>query len=79
MAHRARLVKRDDAPRQNKRTNVVASNRNVASGIAMLKEKPKRKCQQHLDFPGGHPSRYYRDPTLLNFGDLTGSGAFSVV
>ena len=35
--------------------------------------------QQHLDFPGGHPSRYYRDPTLLNCGDLTGPGAFSVV
>ena len=37
------------------------------------------KCQQHLVFPGGHPSRYWPDPTLLNFADRTRSGAFSVV
>ena len=36
-------------------------------------------CQQHLVFPGGHPSKYYPDPTLLNFADRTRSGAFNVV
>ena len=30
-------------------------------------------------FPGGHPSKYYPDPTLLNFADRTRSGAFNVV
>ena len=34
---------------------------------------------QHLLFPGGHPSRYWAGPTLLNFGDRTRTGAFSVV
>ena len=37
------------------------------------------ECQQHLVFPGGHPSKYYPDPTLLNFADRTRSGAFNVV
>ena len=27
------------------------------------------KCQRHLVFPGGHPSKYWPDPTLLNFAD----------
>ena len=30
-------------------------------------------------FPGGHPSKYYPDPTLLNFADRTRSGVFNVV
>ena len=34
---------------------------------------------QHLLFPGGHPSKYLAGPTLLNFGDQTRTGAFSVV
>src|SRR5215470_12254580 len=29
--------------------------------------------------PGGLPSKYYPGPTLLNFGDLTRTGAFNVV
>jgi hypothetical protein len=37
------------------------------------------KSQQHLVFPGGLPSKYYPSPTLLNFGDLTRTGAFNVV
>ena len=37
------------------------------------------KCQRHLVFPGGHPSKYWPDPTLLNFADRTRSGAFNVV
>jgi hypothetical protein len=37
------------------------------------------KSQQHLVFPGGLPSKYYPGPTLLNFGDLTRTGAFNVV
>jgi hypothetical protein len=39
----------------------------------------KSKSQQHLVFPGGLPSKYYPGPTLLNFGDLTRTGAFNVV
>ena len=38
-----------------------------------------QKSQQHLVFPGGLPSKYYPGPTLLNFGDLTRTGAFNVV
>ena len=37
------------------------------------------KCQQHLVFPGGHPSKYWPDPTLLNFADRTRSGVLNVV
>ena len=37
------------------------------------------KSLQHLLFPGGHPSKYWAGPTLLNFGDRTRTGAFSVV
>ena len=37
------------------------------------------KSQQHLVFPGGLPSKYYPGPRLLNFGDLTRTGAFSQV
>ena len=32
-----------------------------------------------LLFPGGHPSKYWAGPTLLNFGDRTRTGALSVV
>ena len=42
--------------------------------------KSKEKAsQQHLVFPGGHPSKYWLDPTLLNFADRTRSGVFNVV
>ena len=37
------------------------------------------KCQQHLVFPGGHPSKYWPDPMLLNFTDQTRSGVFNMV
>ena len=30
-------------------------------------------------FPGGHPSKYYPGPTMLNFGDRTRTGVFIVV
>ena len=30
-------------------------------------------------FPGGHPSKYYRSPMLLNFSDQTRTGAFNMV
>jgi hypothetical protein len=39
----------------------------------------KIKSQGHLVFPGSLPSKYYPSPTLLNFGDLTRTGAFNVV
>ena len=39
----------------------------------------KKWSLQHLRFPGGHPSKYLAGPTLLNFGDQTRTGAFSVV
>ena len=46
-----------------------------------LKEEKKKgkKSLQHLLFPGGHPSKYWAGPTLLNFGDQTRTGVFSVV
>ena len=42
-------------------------------------KKKKKKSLQHRLFPGGHPSKYWAGPTLLNFGDQTGTGAFNVV
>ena len=35
--------------------------------------------QQHPVFPGGHPSKYWLDSTLLNFGDRTRTGVFNVI
>ncbi|KAG8233046.1 hypothetical protein J437_LFUL004267 [Ladona fulva] len=37
-----------------------------------------QKYQQHPVFPGGHPSKYYPGPTMLNFGDRTRTGVFIV-
>ncbi len=31
-------------------------------------------CQQHQEFPGGHPSKYYPGPILLNFSVQMGTG-----
>ena len=39
----------------------------------------KFECQQHPVFPGGHPSKYWRCSTLLNFGDRTRTGVFSMI
>ena len=47
--------------------------------IKVKGKKKKKKSLQHLLFPGGHPSKYWAGPTLLNFGDRTRTGAFSVV
>ena len=55
---------------KNCRTVVVECN--------FLREK-KMKCQQHLVFPGGHPSKYWRGSMLLNFGDRTRTGVFSMI
>ena len=41
--------------------------------------KKKLICQQHPVFPGGHPSKYWRGSMLLNFGDRTRTGAFSMI
>ena len=35
--------------------------------------------QQHPVFPGGHPSKYWLDSTLLNFSDRTRTGVFNVI
>ena len=37
------------------------------------------KKVRHREFPGGPPSKYYPGPTMLNFSDLTRTGAFIVV
>ena len=37
------------------------------------------KCQQHPVFPGGLPSKYWRSSMLLNFGDRTRTGVFSMI
>ena len=45
-------------------------------------KRPKRqrkRSQQHPMFPGGHPSKYWRDSTLLNFSDRTRTGVFNVI
>ena len=39
----------------------------------------KKKRLRHREFPGGHPSKYYPGPTVLNFAERTRSGAFTVV
>ena len=31
-------------------------------------------CQQHQEFPSGHPSKYYPGPMLLNFSVQMGTG-----
>ena len=41
--------------------------------------KKKKRSLQHLVFPGGHPSKYWVGPTLLNFSDQTRTGVLSVV
>ena len=51
---------------------------NIQNYINKPKEK-KKKSLQHLLFPGRYPSKYWARPTLLNFGDWTRTGAFSVV
>ncbi len=43
------------------------------------KTEKKEKSLQHLLFPGGHPSKYWAGPTLLNFGDRTRTGVLNVV
>ena len=47
--------------------------------IAIKSKKKNVKSLQHPVFPGGHPSKYYLGPTLLNFGDQTRTGVFNVV
>ena len=32
--------------------------------------KKKKRSLQHMLFPGGHRSKYWAGPTLLNFSDL---------
>ena len=46
---------------------------------ANKKEGKKGECQQHPVFPGGHPSKYWRGSMLLNFGDRTRTGVFSMI
>ena len=42
-------------------------------------KKTTKVCPQHLLFPGGHPSKYWASPTLLNFSDQSRTRVFSVV
>ena len=39
----------------------------------------EEKRIEHHEFPGGHPSKYYHGPMLLNFSDQTRTGAFNMV
>ena len=41
--------------------------------------RTSKRGLRHLKFPCGLPPQYYSSPTLLNFGERTGSGAFNVV
>ena len=47
--------------------------------LGVKKKKGNVESQQHLLFPGGHPSKYWAGPTLLNFGDQTRTGVLNVV
>ena len=49
--------------------------------MEMVPEQSKSgsKSLQHGGFPGGHPARYWRRPTGLDFGDRTRTGTFPVV
>ena len=47
--------------------------------LSVENRKKKLICQQHPVFPGGHPSKYWRGSMLLNFGDRTRTGAFSMI
>ena len=42
-------------------------------------KRTKKRSQQHPVFPGGHPSKYWLDSTLLNFSDRTRTGVFNVI
>ena len=55
------------------RVSYVCSKRKLREGDA------KKRSLQHLLFPGGHPSKYWAGPTLLDFGDRTRTGVFNVV
>ena len=45
----------------------------------MVKEEViVKKSLHHQVFPGGHPSRYWPGPTMLDFGDRTRTGVFMV-
>lgn len=52
----------------------------VLEEIKKCKKRVKRLVsQRHAVFPSGHPSKYYPRPMLLNFGDRTRTGVFSMV
>jgi len=34
------------------------------------------KSQRHEEFPGGHPSKYYPRPSMLNFNGQMSTGVF---
>ena len=56
--------------------------RNLGPKSKEILEKSKKKkegSQQHPVFPGGHPSKYWLDSTLLNFSDRTRTGVFNVI
>ena len=56
--------------------------RNLGQKSKEILEKSKKKkegSQQHPVFPGGHPSKYWLDSTLLNFSDRTRTGVFNVI
>lgn len=50
-----------------------------ACEVVRERKAQKGSSLQHLLFPGGHPSKYWAGPTLLDFGDRTRTGVFNVV
>jgi hypothetical protein len=70
-----------DSWTQSRRTHLHSKMKPQTDGskTPVLACKTIAKSQQHLVFPGGLPSKYYPGPNLVNFGDLTRTGAFKVV
>ena len=60
-------------------TCLLEGKKGLRNNLKEEKRKGEKKSLQHLLFPGGHPSKYWAGPTLLNFGDQTRTGVFSVV
>ena len=53
--------------------------KHVRGYLQICRKCKKYKRLQHPVFPGGHPSKYWPGPTLLNYGDRTRTGVFNVV
>ena len=47
--------------------------------FAMINEKYNFMDEQHVEFPDGHPFKYYLHLMMINFSDRTRTGLFIIV